>query len=58
MKTDKKVKVRDGRVYLIRCVYRDGIGDYFKYKGEKCYIYKRDNGTYNAPYFNGVLYIN
>jgi hypothetical protein len=57
-KTNKKVEVMDGQTKIIRCVYVDEFGkEFFKHGGENNYIYPRENGRYNAPYYNGVKYI-
>lgn len=57
-RTNKKVEVRNGTRTIIRTVYLNEFGrEYFKYDGKECYIYQKENGRYNAPWFNGVEYI-
>lgn len=55
--TGKKVEVKDGTKLIVRSVYRDMIGEFFKHDNKKCYIYQQANGRYNSTYYNGVRYI-
>lgn len=57
-KTNKKVKVRNGCQTFVRTVYVDVVGaEFFKHNGKNNYIYQRANGTYTAPFYNGVEFI-
>ena len=58
-KTNKKVEVTNGCRRYTRTVYVSCFGnEYFKDGGEWNLIYKKTVGTgYNAPYYNGVRYI-
>ena len=58
IKANKKVLVSNGTTSFERSVYIDDFGnEYFIYKGEKCKIYKTENGIFKAPWFNQVKYI-
>ena len=62
MKTNKKVKIVDGRQCFIRTVYISEYGkEYFKYNNHKCYIFqkinKRNMVIYYSPFINSVEYV-
>jgi hypothetical protein len=54
-RTGAKVEVHNGTKIYIRTVYKDNFGNFcFKDGGEWNCIFKKDDGTYTAPYYNSV----
>lgn len=58
-KTNKKIEVRNGTRTYIRTVYVNEFGaECFKDDNAWHHIFKRsERSGYNAPYYNGVKYI-